>query len=152
MVQNLQKVNFTFSLTLHCLDNYTSNEAESKVKTLFTAWRSIFEPFQKISKNGPKSSKKLRLTPLHFDEIWPFLVYIYGYSQLQYIWLFARANIKSYSPGRIYMVIRPGEYKKLFARANNFLYSPGQKTIYISRANNFLYSLGRITIYIRPGE
>ena len=36
----------------------------------------------------------------------------------EYKKLFARANIYGYSPGRIYMVIRPSEYKKLFARVN----------------------------------
>ena len=63
------------------------------------------------------------------EYIWLFAwANIKSYSPgLIYIWLFARANIYGYSPGRIYMVIRSGEYIWLFALANILEsgYSPG---------------------------
>ena len=62
-----------------------------------------------------------------------------------------RANIKSCSPRRIYMVICSGEYIWLFAQANIESYLP----IYIwlfARVNIYGYSLGRIYMVIRSGE
>ena len=56
--------------------------------------------------------------------------------------LFARANVKRYSPGRTEKVIRTGEYK----------IRPGEQLFTFARVNNFLYWPGRITICIRPGE
>ena len=62
MVQNRQKVKvnvFTFwrnlaifgsFLKVRFLEKYTSNEAQTKIKTLFKALRTFFEPFKKISK------------------------------------------------------------------------------------------------------
>ena len=62
MVQNRQKVKvnpFTFWLILailgpffkvHFLEKYTSNEAQTKIKTIFKAERTFLEPFKKISK------------------------------------------------------------------------------------------------------
>ena len=38
----------------------------------------------------------------------------------------SKLRTTGYSPGRIYVLIRPGEYKKLFARANIYGYSPGR--------------------------
>ena len=77
--------------------NYTSNEAQTKLKTIISIY-------------------------IHPGEyIWLFAwANIYTVIRPgEYIWLFARANIYSYSPGRIYiwlfaraniyMVIRPGE-------------------------------------------
>ena len=74
------------------LENYTSNEAQTKLKTL----------------NSPGRIYMV-ISPGEYNK------------------LFARENIYGYSPGRIYMVIRPGEYILLFAWANilDSGYSPG---------------------------
>ena len=62
------------------------------------------------------------------------------------IWLFTWANIYCYSPGRIYIVIRPGEYILLFARANIYGYSPGRITFYI-RTGECILLFARANIY-----
>ena len=77
MVQNRQKVKvnpFTFGRNLaifetffkiHFLEKYTSNEAQTNLKTLFTALRSFFEPFKKISKMV-QNRQKVKVNPFTF--------------------------------------------------------------------------------------
>ena len=98
MVQNRQKVKVN-PITLfwgsffkaNFFHNYTSNEAQTKLKTIISIY-------------------------IHPGEyIWLFAwANIYTVIRPgEYIWLLAQANV--------YMVIRPGEYIYLFARANIYL-------------------------------
>ena len=42
---------------VHFSEKYTSDEAQTKIKTLFKAERTFFEPFKKNDKNSLKSSE-----------------------------------------------------------------------------------------------
>ena len=122
MVQNRQnvKVNpFTFwrNLTIfgtffkvHFFENYTSYEAQTQLKTFFTGLKNF--------KNGPKSSKKVKVKTLY-----SFLGVFFQsqfFPKLYYTSNEAQTKLKTLTT----IYIRPGEYKKLFARANIYGYSP----------------------------
>ena len=163
------KVNF--------FQNYTSNEAQKPSWKRFQWPKEAFFSLFNKSQKWFKIVKNLRLTPLLFFgglffKVNFFQNYTSNKAQTKpktlwlYIWLFARANIKSYPPGRMYMVIRLGEYMRLFARANIksytpgwiymvirlgesvYGYSPGQYNKSFARANIYGYSPGRISIWL----
>ena len=77
MVQNRQKVKvnpfafwqnlaiFRTFFKVHFLEKYTSNRAQTKMKTLFKAQRTFFEPFYKTSKMV-QNRQKFKVNPFTF--------------------------------------------------------------------------------------